>query len=290
MSSLPTVKVAAAHAAPVFLDRRATAEKAVSLIREAAGHGAELIVFPESCIPAFPVWTALWAPILNHDLFEAMVEHSVDVPGPEVVAIANEARRLGVFVSIGISERGAVSAGCIWNSNLLIGDRGELLVHHRTPMPTFYEKLVWAHGDGAGLRVASTRLDPPRPDRRPDLRREHQSARALRADGTGRALAHLELAAAVAHAAAPQRGELRQRRGEPPARRRARLRGQGVRRGLRRVHGPAHARTSWSTATRPSRGSSTRRRARCRCSSIRPVRRSASGARTGRASSTRRST
>jgi 4,5-DOPA dioxygenase extradiol len=79
---------------PVFLDRRATAEQAVSLIREAAGHGAELVVFPESCIPAFPVWAALWAPILNHDLSEAMVEHSVDVPGPEVVAIANEARRL----------------------------------------------------------------------------------------------------------------------------------------------------------------------------------------------------
>ncbi|MCA3178932.1 MAG: carbon-nitrogen hydrolase family protein [Burkholderiaceae bacterium] len=158
MSSLPIVKVAAAHAAPVFLDRRATAEKAVSLIREAAGHGAELIVFPESYIPAFPVWAALWAPIHNHDLFEAMVEHSVDVPGPEVVAIANEARRLGVFVSIGISECSAVSVGCIWNSNLLIGDRGELLVHHRKLMPTFYEKLVWAHGDGAGLRVASTRL------------------------------------------------------------------------------------------------------------------------------------
>ena len=36
MSSLPRVKVAAAHAAPVLLDKTATAEKAVSIIKEAA--------------------------------------------------------------------------------------------------------------------------------------------------------------------------------------------------------------------------------------------------------------
>ena len=36
MSSLPRVRVAAAHAAPVFLDKTATTEKAVDLIREDA--------------------------------------------------------------------------------------------------------------------------------------------------------------------------------------------------------------------------------------------------------------
>lgn len=158
MSSLPVIKVAAVHAAPVFLDRRATTDKVVSLIREAAAHGAELVVFPESHIPAFPVWAALWAPIFNHDLFEAMVENSVDVPGREMALIAAEARRQGVFVSIGVSERSPFSTACIWNSNLLIGDEGALLNHHRKLMPTFYEKLVWAQGDGAGLRVTPTRL------------------------------------------------------------------------------------------------------------------------------------
>lgn len=158
MSSLPVTQVAAVHAAPVFLDRKATAEKAVALIREAAAHGAELVVFPESYIPAFPVWAALWAPIVNHDLFEAMVEHSLDVPGPELALIASEARRQGVFVSLGISERSRFSTACLWNSNLLIGDDGSLLNHHRKLMPTFYEKLVWSQGDGAGLKVAETRL------------------------------------------------------------------------------------------------------------------------------------
>jgi nitrilase len=158
VSSLPKFKAAAVHAAPVFLDKRATAEKAVALIREAADAGAELIVFPESYIPAFPVWAALWAPIYNHDLFEMMVENSVSVPGPEIAVIAAEAKRRQVFVSMGISEKSPYSVGCIWNSNLLISETGELLNHHRKLVPTFYEKLIWASGDSAGLRVANTRL------------------------------------------------------------------------------------------------------------------------------------
>ncbi len=158
MSSLPTLRVAAVHAAPVFLDRQATTDKAVSLIREAARNGAQLVAFPETYIPAFPVWAALWAPIHNHDLFEAMVENSVLVPGPELAAIAGEARRSGVFISMGVSERNPVSTGGIWNSNVLVGDQGEILNHHRKLVPTFYEKLVWASGDGAGLKVADTRI------------------------------------------------------------------------------------------------------------------------------------
>jgi len=158
MSSLPQVRVAAIHAAPVFLDKRATAEKAVALVSEAARNRAELIVFPESYIPAFPVWAALAAPIHNHDLFFRMVENSVLVPGPEIALVAAEARRRKVFVSIGISEKSPISTGCIWNSNLLIDDEGRLLNHHRKLMPTFFEKLVWAPGDGAGLVVSDTRI------------------------------------------------------------------------------------------------------------------------------------
>ncbi|MGF6309018.1 nitrilase [Bradyrhizobium sp. i1.8.4] len=154
---LPRFKAAAVHAAPVFLDSRATTEKAIAIMREAARAGAELIAFPETYIPAFPVWAALWPPIDNHDLFVRMAEQSVLVDGPEVARLCAEARGLGVTVSIGISERSAVSVGGLWNSNLLIGETGEILAHHRKLVPTFYEKLVWSSGDGAGLKVAETR-------------------------------------------------------------------------------------------------------------------------------------
>jgi nitrilase len=156
--ALPTVKVAAMHAAPVYLDHTATLQKALSLIAEAARHGAELIVFPESFIPGFPVWAALWAPIYNHEWFTKMAANSIRIDGPEIAALSAAAAQHGVFVSMGFSESTPVSLGCLWNSNVLIGDDGAILNHHRKLVPTFYEKMVWAPGDGAGLQVADTRL------------------------------------------------------------------------------------------------------------------------------------
>lgn len=151
-----SVKVAAVHAAPVFLDRAATTAKAISIVREAARGGAQLIAFPETYIPAFPVWAALWAPIENHDLFVRMADQCVAADGPEIASLRREARSLGVCISMGISEKSSASVGAMWNSNILIGHDGAILNHHRKLVPTFYEKLIWASGDGAGLKVADT--------------------------------------------------------------------------------------------------------------------------------------
>ena len=158
MKTYPAYKVAAAHVAPVFLDLEATVQKACSLIGEAARNGARLIAFPETYIPAFPVWSALRAPIHNHDLFKRLAAASIRVPGPEVAAICAAARDGGIFVSMGINEGTDASVGCIWNANLFIGEDGSVLNHHRKLVPTFYEKLTWANGDGSGLRVVETPL------------------------------------------------------------------------------------------------------------------------------------
>jgi nitrilase len=154
--ALPTFKAAAVHAAPVFLDKQATTEKAISIMREAARAGAQLVAFPETYIPAFPVWAALWAPIDNHEWFARMAAESILAEGPEVDRLRKEARQLGIVLSIGISERSPVSVGGLWNANLIIGEDGSILVHHRKLVPTFYEKLIWAAGDGAGLKVVDT--------------------------------------------------------------------------------------------------------------------------------------
>lgn len=87
-----------------------------------------------------------------------MAANSTAVPSPEVQLIAEAAREHSIVVSIGISELSPVSVGCLWNTNLLIGADGTLLNHHRKLMPTFYEKLIWASGDGAGLRVSDTAI------------------------------------------------------------------------------------------------------------------------------------
>ena len=156
MTEYPKIKVAAAHVAPVFLDATRSVDKACSLIAEAAHAGAKLIAFPESFIPAFPVWVALQAPIYGHEMFGALAANALRIDGPELDRLRAVARRHGIVVSMGFTEGTAASVGCIWNSNVLIGAGGEILTHHRKLVPTFYEKLVWANGDGHGLRVAAT--------------------------------------------------------------------------------------------------------------------------------------
>ncbi|MEM9653570.1 MAG: nitrilase-related carbon-nitrogen hydrolase, partial [Actinomycetota bacterium] len=47
------VKVAAVQAEPVWFDMEQSTDKVISLSREAAGNGAELIAFPETFIPGY---------------------------------------------------------------------------------------------------------------------------------------------------------------------------------------------------------------------------------------------
>lgn len=158
MRTYPSFKAAVAHVAPAFLDLEATVKKTCSVVAEAARNGANLVVFPETYIPAFPVWTSLRAPIYNHELFKRLAANSMLVPGPELETISDTARRHGIFVSVGLNEGTTASVGCIWNANILLGEDGSVLNHHRKLVPTFYEKLIWANGDGAGLRVSETRI------------------------------------------------------------------------------------------------------------------------------------
>lgn len=60
------------------------------------------------------------------------------------------------MVSIGINERSPASVGCLFNRNVLLDEDGSVLNHRRKIVPTFYEKLTWSAGDGAGLRVCDT--------------------------------------------------------------------------------------------------------------------------------------
>jgi predicted amidohydrolase len=158
MTRYPAYKVALMHVAPVFLDTPATVEKTCALIAEAARNGARLVAFAETYVSYFPVWCALRAPIYNHDFFKRAAAAAIRVDGPEMETIRAAARKAGTVVSLGFNEGTEASVGCIWNANVLIGPDGAIVNHHRKLVPTFWEKLVWANGDGAGLRVCETEL------------------------------------------------------------------------------------------------------------------------------------
>ncbi|KAF1963703.1 carbon-nitrogen hydrolase [Byssothecium circinans] len=150
------IRVAACHAAPVFLSAAKTTQKAISLIQKSSRNGANLVIFPETFVSAFPVWSALRPPTQNHALFKKMAEQSIYADGDEIQALQSAAQEAKACVSIGISEKARYSSGTLFNSNIFIGPDGQILNHHRKLMPTFFEKLTWAPGDGHGLKVVET--------------------------------------------------------------------------------------------------------------------------------------
>lgn len=155
-SDLPRFKAAAVQAAPIFLDPAKTVEKAVSLIAEAAGNGAALIVFPEVFIPGYPYWNWITDPVTGGAWFEKLIKASVFAPGPEVQMIRDAAAAHGVYVVMGINERSHYSLGTLYNTLVFIGPDGAILNKHRKLVPTWAEKLTWTGGDGSSLKVMRT--------------------------------------------------------------------------------------------------------------------------------------
>jgi aliphatic nitrilase len=153
----PKFTAAAVQAAPVFLDREATVDKACTLIAEAASQGAKLIVFPETWVPAYPFWIAT-PQIFTPAAFVELFKNSVEVPSDATDALCTAAAKAGSYVVIGINERDSESKGTLYNSLLYIDDAGKILGVHRKLMPTFTERTIWGWGDGSGLHVFETPL------------------------------------------------------------------------------------------------------------------------------------
>lgn len=155
--ALPRFTAAAVQAAPVFLDRDATIDKACEIIGEAGSAGAELIVFPETWVPGYPFWTT--SPrLFSGDLFAQLWKNAVEVGSAAAGRLAEAARSANAFVVIGVNERDIVSRGTLYNSLLYFSPNGELVHRHRKLMPTFTERTVWGFGDGSDLGIIETPL------------------------------------------------------------------------------------------------------------------------------------
>jgi nitrilase len=156
------IVVAAVQAAPVFLDREATVDKAIALIEEAANEGAKLVAFPETWVPGYPSWiyhAAKWDDPGSKRAFAQLLANSVQVPSPSTAALCVAAREADVHVVVGIHERdSAFSTGTIYNSLVFISPQGEILGTHRKLVPTHAERIVWGRGDGSTLHVFETPL------------------------------------------------------------------------------------------------------------------------------------
>lgn len=158
-----TVKVACVQAEPVILDRERTLGKLAALTAEAAAAGAQLVVFPEAFVPAYPssAWAkflAGWADPRAKAAFAVLARESVEVPGPACDRIGEVARESEVWIVTGVTERDPARPGTLYNTLLYHAPDGSLALRHRKLVPTNHERLVWGQGDGGGLRAIETPL------------------------------------------------------------------------------------------------------------------------------------
>jgi nitrilase len=153
------VKVAAAQAHPAWLDKAANTKKILSLLRQAAGQDVELIAFPEAFLSGYPFWVsrtdgARFEDTRQKAAYAYYLDAAIELPGPEVTLIAEASADLGIFVYLGVTERGrAAGRGTVWCTLVAIAPGRGIVGTHRKLLPTYDERLVWGQGDGHGLRT-----------------------------------------------------------------------------------------------------------------------------------------
>jgi aliphatic nitrilase len=155
MARAGSFKAAAVQRAPVLDDGFGTVEIVLDSIRDAAAGGARLIVFPETFVPYYPYFTFVQPPVAIGARHMKLYEHAVVVPGPVTQAVGNAAKAAGAFVLLGVTER---DHGSLYNTQLLFGDDGRILLKRRKLTPSFHERMVWGTGDASGLKVVDTAL------------------------------------------------------------------------------------------------------------------------------------
>jgi nitrilase len=151
-------RVAAVQAGSIAFDTKATIDKLETFTAEAAGDGAELVVFPEAFVGGYPKGHSFGAVVGSRseegrDWFRRYYEAALDLPGPESGHIGQLAKEHGVTLVVGVIER---DGGTLYCTVAFFGSDGSVLGKHRKLMPTAAERLVWGFGDGSTMPVVES--------------------------------------------------------------------------------------------------------------------------------------
>jgi aliphatic nitrilase len=151
------VKAAAVQLSPVLYSRDGTVEKIVRTIQKLSQERVQFATFPETVIPYYPYFSFVQSPLQNivGPEHRKLLDQAVTVPSAATDALAEAARKAGIVLSIGISER---DGGTIYNTQLLFDFDGTLIQRRRKISPTYHERMVWGQGDGSGLRAVDSHV------------------------------------------------------------------------------------------------------------------------------------
>jgi nitrilase len=154
-----SITVGLAQIAPVWLQRDATLDKVVAWIADAATRKCDLVAFGEALVPGYPFWVertggADFESDLQKSLFAHYVRQGVCIEDGDLESVCSAARDHNIAVYLGVMERASDRGGhSLYCSMVYVDKSGVIRSVHRKLMPTHEERLVWAIGDGNGLRT-----------------------------------------------------------------------------------------------------------------------------------------
>lgn len=153
--------VCIAQITPKWMDKKAITEQVVETIHSASQQGAELVVFGEAFLPGYPFWVsttngAEFNSPIQKELYAFYANNAICIEDNDLNEICNAAKQTSTSVYLGIIERPKQRGGhSLYCSLVYISEHGSIESVHRKLQPTYEERLVWASGDGNGLRVHS---------------------------------------------------------------------------------------------------------------------------------------
>ncbi|KAL6728502.1 hypothetical protein Aduo_010272 [Ancylostoma duodenale] len=153
------MSIAIVQAGTAIYDTPSTLDKLERLTKEAASHGARLIVFPEAFVGGYPkgldfgIVLGTRSPE-GREEFRKYYNSAIEENGPESRRIAEIACANDVIIVTGVVER---QGGTLYCSVFFYSPDG-YLGKHRKLMPTAMERCVWGNGDGSTMPVFDTPL------------------------------------------------------------------------------------------------------------------------------------
>lgn len=143
----------------------ANTRKVTGLVREAARHGAKIVVLPEVCLTGYVSqdgktnWHLPGRPIEKEYTGRTPARVAQPVPGPATRHFCRLARQLGIYLTIPFIEvdtRAGAGRLRYFNTVCLASPRGELVAHYRKIEPWPHAEKSWATPGDHGLQTFDT--------------------------------------------------------------------------------------------------------------------------------------
>lgn len=155
-------RIATVQLEPSYMDPAAGLERIRHFTAQAAGEGAELVVFPELLVPGYPRYVPdpfphtdegrrAWSDIQRYQ--RAYLEHSQVIPGPFTEQLGEIARAHDAALVVGVSERHPTRRACLWNTAVAIDRDGSFRGKRRKLVAVMHERLYFTRGGREDLRT-----------------------------------------------------------------------------------------------------------------------------------------